>query len=239
MFVEAPGVPSLRIAAKSIGGGEVEIAFHQMTEILPVPGVTVVAKAELTPWGAAEYGDTQDDNTTGNQQKKSPRLALIGLRRFFLQNETFLIFHNRDNFANFVHFGKLTQGVRRLGSAALDLCYVAAGRFDGFWEISLKPWDVAAGGLICREAEATITNVKGEADFISPPQSVVASAPGIHARDVRDGIVIVTQRHVYVAGADVDVPQLRVELGAIGRAQAPHLKLLDRHQLPVGIGRHV
>jgi len=87
-----------------------------------------------------------------------------------------------DNFANFIHFGKLTQGVRRLGSAALDLCYVAAGRFDGFWEMSLKPWDVAAGGLICREARASITNVKGEADFISPPQSVVASAPGIHAR---------------------------------------------------------
>ena len=86
----------------------------------------------------------------------------------------------QDNFANFIHFGKLTQGVRRLGSAALDLCYVAAGRFDGFWEMSLKPWDVAAGGLICREAGASITNVKGEADFISPPQSVVASAPGIH-----------------------------------------------------------
>lgn len=85
-----------------------------------------------------------------------------------------------DNFANFVHFGKLTQGVRRLGSAALDLCYVAAGRFDGFWEISLKPWDVAAGGLICGEAGARITNVKGEEDFISAPQSVVASAPGIH-----------------------------------------------------------
>jgi len=86
----------------------------------------------------------------------------------------------QDNFANFIHFGKLTQGVRRLGSAALDLCYVAAGRFDGFWEMSLKPWDVAAGGLICREAGASITNVKGEEDFISPPQSVVASAPGIH-----------------------------------------------------------
>jgi myo-inositol-1(or 4)-monophosphatase len=91
-----------------------------------------------------------------------------------------------DNFANFVHFGKLTQGVRRLGSAALDLCYVAAGRFDGFWEMSLKPWDVAAGGLICREAGAAITNVKGNSDFISPPQSVVASAPGIHARILQE-----------------------------------------------------
>jgi myo-inositol-1(or 4)-monophosphatase len=88
----------------------------------------------------------------------------------------------QDNFANFVRFGKLTQGVRRLGSAALDLCYVAAGRFDGFWEMSLNPWDVAAGGLICEEAGARITNVRGEADYISPPQSVIACAPGIHAR---------------------------------------------------------
>ena len=88
----------------------------------------------------------------------------------------------QDNFANFVKFGKLTQGVRRLGSAALDLCYVAAGRFDGFWEMSLKPWDVAAGGLIAEEAGAHVTDVHGGADYISPPQSILATAPGIHAR---------------------------------------------------------
>ena len=88
----------------------------------------------------------------------------------------------QDNFANFVRFARLTQGVRRLGSAALDLAYVAAGRFDGFWELSLNPWDVAAGGLICLEAGALVTNVAGEADFISSPQSVVATAPGIHVR---------------------------------------------------------
>jgi len=87
-----------------------------------------------------------------------------------------------DNFANFVKLGKLSQGVRRLGSAALDLCYVACGRFDGFWELALKPWDVAAGGLICEEAGARVTNVKGDADYISPPQSVVATSTGIHER---------------------------------------------------------
>jgi myo-inositol-1(or 4)-monophosphatase len=88
----------------------------------------------------------------------------------------------QDNFANFIKFGKLSQGVRRLGSAALDLCYVASGRFDGFWELALKPWDVAAGGLICEEAGAQITNVNGKSDYISPPQSVIATTPGIHAR---------------------------------------------------------
>jgi myo-inositol-1(or 4)-monophosphatase len=87
-----------------------------------------------------------------------------------------------DNFANFVRFGKLTQGVRRFGSAALDASYVAAGRFDGFWELSLKPWDVAAGGLIAEEAGARVTNVKNLPDYLTTPQSIVAATPGIHAK---------------------------------------------------------
>jgi myo-inositol-1(or 4)-monophosphatase len=88
----------------------------------------------------------------------------------------------QDNFANFVRFGKLSRGVRRLGSAALDLCYVADGRFDGFWEMALNPWDVAAGGLMVEEAGGRVTSVTGEADYISLPQSVLACTPGIHAR---------------------------------------------------------
>ena len=88
----------------------------------------------------------------------------------------------QDNFDNFVKFGKLSRGVRRLGSAALDLVYVGAGRFDGFWEMALNAWDVAAGGLICEEAGAEVTNVEGAEDYISPPQSILAATPGIHAR---------------------------------------------------------
>src|SRR5512145_1819838 len=87
-----------------------------------------------------------------------------------------------DNFDNFVRFGKLSRGVRRLGSAALDLAYVGVGRFDGFWELALNPWDVAAGGLVCEEAGARVTTVSGNADYISSPQSILATAPGIHAR---------------------------------------------------------
>ena len=85
-----------------------------------------------------------------------------------------------DNFDNFVHLAKLTQGVRRLGSAALDACWVAAGRFDGFWEISLKPWDVAAGGLIAEEAGAVVTNTSSGPDYLTAPQSIIAATPGIH-----------------------------------------------------------
>ena len=74
------------------------------------------------------------------------------------------------------------MGAPERASAALDLCYVAAGRFDGFWELALSPWDVAAGGLICEEAGARVTNVFGLPDYISPPQSILATTPGIHAR---------------------------------------------------------
>ena len=61
---------------------------------------------------------------------------------------------------------KASQGVRRLGSAAIDLCFVACGRFDGFWEQNLKPWDTAAGELIAREAGAVIT------DFSNKPFNI-------------------------------------------------------------------
>jgi myo-inositol-1(or 4)-monophosphatase len=93
----------------------------------------------------------------------------------------------QDNFKNFEKFAKMTQGVRRLGSAALDGCYVAAGRFDGFWELSLKPWDVAAAALIAEEAGARVTAIDGGADYISPPQSIIMAAPGIY-QQMLDGL---------------------------------------------------
>lgn len=71
------------------------------------------------------------------------------------------------------------RAVRRLGSAALDLCYVAAGRFDGFWEQTLKPWDVAAGGLIVREAGGRITGMDGSR-FDPAAAHLVASNGRIH-----------------------------------------------------------
>ncbi len=85
-----------------------------------------------------------------------------------------------NNLDHFVRLTMLAQGVRRLGSAALDLCYVAAGRFEGYWELSLQPWDLAAGALIAREAGAKVTSIKGDEKLLSPPYSVLATAPGIH-----------------------------------------------------------
>lgn len=66
-----------------------------------------------------------------------------------------------NNFACFKAMVLAGQAVRRAGAAALDLCDVAAGRFDGFWEIKLKPWDVAAGALLIQEAGGRITDFSG------------------------------------------------------------------------------
>jgi myo-inositol-1(or 4)-monophosphatase len=87
-----------------------------------------------------------------------------------------------DNLDNFVKFSKVSRGVRRLGSAAIDLCYVAAGRLDGYWELSIKPWDIAAGGLIAEEAGARVTKANGEALYLRPPQSVLAANPVLHRK---------------------------------------------------------
>ena len=87
-----------------------------------------------------------------------------------------------DNLASYGRFAKLTQGVRRLGSAALDLCYVGAGRFDGYWERILQPYDVAAGGLIAAEAGAKVTALDGSPDFLSKPPSVLAAPPVLHQK---------------------------------------------------------
>jgi len=69
---------------------------------------------------------------------------------------------NENNLDLFCRFQMATRGVRRFGAAALDLAYVAAGRYDGFWECKLKPWDVAAGRLLVEEAGGRVTNHAGE-----------------------------------------------------------------------------
>jgi myo-inositol-1(or 4)-monophosphatase len=70
--------------------------------------------------------------------------------------------------------------VRRLGSAALDLCCVAAGWLDGYWEIRIKPWDIAAGALIVEEAGGMVTKVNGQADYMQPPYDILACTPKLH-----------------------------------------------------------
>jgi myo-inositol-1(or 4)-monophosphatase len=71
-------------------------------------------------------------------------------------------------------------GIRRLGSAALDLAFVAAGKFDGFWESHLKPWDIAAGILLVREAGGFVTEING-GDKMLESGNVLAANAHLHA----------------------------------------------------------
>jgi myo-inositol-1(or 4)-monophosphatase len=84
----------------------------------------------------------------------------------------------------FGHFLAISRAVRRLGSAAIDLCYVAAGRLDGFWEQRLNPWDISAGALIVQEAGGIATTVTGDA-FNSRLGNIIASNGRIHDQMVR------------------------------------------------------
>jgi myo-inositol-1(or 4)-monophosphatase len=83
------------------------------------------------------------------------------------------------NLPAFQSFLPLTQGVRRDGSAALDLCFVACGRFDGFWELDLKPWDTAAAWLIIEEAGGRVTDLRG-GPFNLEQGEILASNGRIH-----------------------------------------------------------
>lgn len=86
-----------------------------------------------------------------------------------------------DNLGNFLRALYLSRGVRRLGSAALDLAYTACGRFDGFWEIGLSPWDVAAGALLVEEAGGRVTDHGGGPDYLAGRNIVATNGP-MHER---------------------------------------------------------
>ena len=101
-----------------------------------------------------------------------------------------------NNVQRLDHFLRRSQGVRRAGAAVLDLCYVACGRFDGFWEIRLHPWDVAAGILIVREAGGCATDFAGTPDCVSG-RRIVASNGRIHGQMLR----------VIAEGADAPRPE--------------------------------
>jgi myo-inositol-1(or 4)-monophosphatase len=86
----------------------------------------------------------------------------------------------QTNLPEYAALSVRTQAVRRLGSAVLDLCYVACGRFDGYWEFAVGPWDMAAGGLIVQEAGGRVTNVHGGPWRLEGP-GVLASNGLVHA----------------------------------------------------------
>ena len=91
-----------------------------------------------------------------------------------------------DNFGMHKHMMLHTAGVRRGGCAALELCYVGCGRLDGFWDLYLRPWDVAAGFLIIREAGGIITTLSGDPDPFKEPYEFLAANPVLQPKLLRE-----------------------------------------------------
>ena len=90
-----------------------------------------------------------------------------------------------NNFAEWEHFQRVAGGCRRLGSASLDLCLVAAGALDGYWERGLSPWDIAAGALFVEEAGGIVTDTRG-GRFRAASGEAVAAGGGIHEAIVHE-----------------------------------------------------
>lgn len=91
-----------------------------------------------------------------------------------------------NNIREFLRIIRSAQSVRRLGSAVLDQLYVACGRLDGYWEVGISPWDIAAGTLIIEEAGGVVTRVNGGADYMKPPYDIVAANPVLQPKIRRE-----------------------------------------------------
>lgn len=159
----AHGIPlfSVSIAAR-VGGQTVVGVVHA-----PVLGETFSAIAGR---GATSNGRPLMVSTT---EQLADSLLVTGFPYDVDKNPASCI----DQFAAIVGRG---LPIRRLGSAALDLAYVAAGRFDGYWEVQLQPWDMAAGVLLVREAGGTVTHY-GERPFVLGVDSIIATNGHIHS----------------------------------------------------------
>jgi len=124
----------------------------------------------------AEKGNGARLNGKQIQVSSTPNLR----ESFLVTGFPYSVSENTSTFVdNFHRFLKLGLPIRRLGSAALDLAYVSAGRFDGFWEIGLSPWDVAAGVLLIEEAGGKITQYSGD-NYVITDKSIVATNSLIH-----------------------------------------------------------
>ncbi len=125
---------------------------------------------------AAERGNGAWLNNRRIRVSKTSRLIESLIVTGFPYNVRENPYNATEHFKNFL---MAAQAVRRLGSAAMDLCYVAAGRFDGFWEVTLNPWDMAAGLVILEEAGGKFTDFRGFPSTIYKP-NVLASNGLVH-----------------------------------------------------------
>lgn len=157
---------------------------------LPVYCVSIALAVKGKVEQAVVYDPTRNDlftATKGRGAYLNDRRIRVSKRTELKQSliSTGFPFRPGDNFNNYLQMmGEVMQrttGLRRPGSAALDLAYVAAGRTEGFFELGLQPWDVAAGSLLVTEAGGLVGNFTGEADFLEQHE-LVAGTPRVYGQ---------------------------------------------------------
>ncbi len=144
-------------------------------------------------------------------------------------------FRKGDNFHRYIEmFEQVMQhcaGVRRPGAAALDLCYVAAGWYDGFFETGLHPWDVAAGSLMITEAGGLIGNFTGDADFLYQREAV-AGTPKVYGQLVQLLAPYSKAIKAGAAEAPAEVTPEEALAAALGGSTAPAPRKIVRVKKP-------
>ena len=145
------------------------------------------------PIHAVVYDTMRDELFTATKGKgarlDSRRIRVSGA--YSIQNSllaTGFPFREGDDYESYMNILRTmmenTCGLRRAGSAALDLCWTACGRFDGYWEKGIKIWDIAAGALIAREAGAIVTDFQGEGEFLKKGE-IIAATPKIYSEIIK------------------------------------------------------
>ena len=157
------GFPSYAVSVAAAVDGELQAAV-----VLQVPRQECYSAAR-------GVGAWQGDRRLSVSSIAEPAFALIGTGFPFKDTSSL-----GEYLSQFARVAAQTSGIRRPGSAALDLADVAAGRFDGFWEQRLSAWDLAAGALLVREAGGVVTDFSGRA-IGAEHTAVVAGNPAIHA----------------------------------------------------------
>jgi len=142
---------------------------------IPRVGVVVDISRDVVYTAMEGGGAKVDDATLAVSRITEPSAALLGTGYPFKHPDLMDLYMEQ-----FRILLKNSSGVRRAGAAALDLAHVAEGRLDGFWELSLAPWDVAAGTLLIREAGGIVTDETGSESVIRHG-AIVAGNPAIHA----------------------------------------------------------
>jgi len=137
------------------------VSIAYIVDRSPSAGVVYVPELDLLYAAATGQGATcngKEIHVSGANQLSSSLLAtgFVNIRKG----------GQPDNLAEFCRLMPRCRGIRRLGSASLDLCFVANGSFDGFWEFGLSDWDVAAGALIVQEAGGRVTAMDGTSSFM-------------------------------------------------------------------------